>query len=519
MTKILNKNSHLFIVLLSMLIPSLVFYWQGLVGFNMADEGFLWYGIQRVSVGEIPIRDFLAYHPGRYYLLAVLATIFGDTGIAEVRAGNAVIQAAGLYLGLRLINESVASSVSQKLTLLVCSSIILTAWMYPWFKAIDISLSIGLISVISYLILKPSAQRYFITGLVIGLIAVFGRNHGVYGAVGCFGAILLINSKNHAGISLHRGIQIWVLGIFAGFSPILMMGLFIPDFATAFWADVIFIFESGATNLTLPIPWPWTVEFSGALTNTYLRKAVVGIFFIGVAGYALASLAWVAWHRHRNDKGFAALASCSFLSTPYAHYAFSRADLTHLCLGIFPFLVGCLISSNFTHAKLKVPLLLVFTVVSLWVMHPVHPGWERLSRGDYVPVELSGSQLFVAPQTKDKISFVRGLKDKFAPDDENLLITPYWPSAYAVLERKSPKWDIYALWPRTKEFEMEEIERIKNADPAVVLILDYAIDGRADRRFKATNPLTDRFIVDHYDRLETPAHPHYRLYKAFRDTE
>ena len=81
-------------------------------------------------------------------------------------------------------------------------AITLIVWMAEPYKLFDISLPVILVGVFSFLVEQPSKCRYFLTGLIVGLVAVFGRNHGLYGAIGSISVILYLITKRERGPSL-----------------------------------------------------------------------------------------------------------------------------------------------------------------------------------------------------------------------------------------------------------------------------------------------------------------------------
>lgn len=501
---------------LSVSVVFLLFLWQGNKGFSLWDEGFLWYGVQRVLLGEVPIRDFMAYDPGRYYWSAVFVNVVADNGIMSLRAAAALIQALGLFVGLLLIAQSTNRSGKDQLLYLIISATTLVVWMFPRHKLFDISLSIMLISILTFLITNPVPKRYFIAGTCVGLVAVFGRNHGMYGMIGSAGVMVWLSIKRSAGPTILHGAFLWGAGVTVGFLPIIFMALLIPGFAVAFWESILLLFEQQTTNLPLPVPWPWTVNFAAASLEASARGVLVGLFFIGTLVFAGLSVLWVLLRRLKEKPVPASFVATAFLALPYAHFAFSRADVAHLAQGIFPIIVGCLIILSGVKNSIKWPLAAGLCITSVWVMHTFHPGWQCLASKQCIDVEIYDSNLKVDPGTAKDIALLHELTEQYAPNDQSFIATPYWPGAYALLKRKSPMWEIYALFPRTEAFQRKEIERIKEFNSGFAIVIDLPLDGRDELRFKNTHPLIHNYIVNNFELVPVSPQPAYQIYKAKR---
>lgn len=498
----------------------LLFLWQGHSGFNLWDEGFLWYGVQRVLLGEVPIRDFMAYDIGRYYWSAGLMSLADENGIIGVRLTAALFQALGLFVALIMIKQVWMKQAKGQLLFLIVSAVILLEWMYPRHKLFDISLSIFLVATLAYLVSQPSLKRYFLTGVCVGLIAVFGRNHGLYGAVASVGVILWlrINSSVNNYLFL-KEVLYWSAGVLIGYLPVVIMIAFVPGFATAFLESILFLFEQKATNLPLPVQWPWLSDTSNLPFHDAVRWKLIGLFFLSMLVFGCLSLLWVVFKRYKNQPVSPVFVASAFLSLPYTHYAFSRADVGHLAQGIFPLMIGFIVLIASQRTLIKWSLLLFLCASSIWVMHVYQDGWQCRSASQCVSVEVSGSQVRVIPNVAKDITLLRQLAKDYTPNGESFLTVPNWPGAYALLERRSPIWEIYALFPRSEEFERKEIERIKAAQPKFVFVLDLPLDRREELRYRNTHPVTHQFILDNYMRMVDSPRPAYQIYTARQNRE
>jgi hypothetical protein len=116
--------------------------------------------------------------------------------------------------------------------------------------------------------------------------------------------------------------------------------------------------------------------------------------------------------------------------------------------------------------------------------------------------------------TAKELAMVKRIARQYAPDGRNFVATPLWPGAYALLERKSPTWEIYGLFSRPPAFEEGEIARIEAAAPGFALVYDLALDGDEQLRFKNSHPLTYRYFAENFQRVPNPLKPELELFVA-----
>lgn len=472
-------------------LPALSYALQGAAGLGLADEGFLWYGAQRVMTGEVPIRDFQAYDVGRYYWAAGLMSALGSNGILALRITNAALLALGVMLATHMVTRP-PQRVGIVYSIFAGSTFML--WMVPDYKAADFTASIALIFAIAYAVEMPTPRRFFICGVMVGVAAILGRNHGLYGAVASF-AVIAYSAYRQVGVRPLPALLALLVGMFVGYLPMLVALAATPGFAHAFWESIRFLFEYKATNIALPLPWPWRVSFDHQPLIKALHQVLVGTLFAGLLCFGLIGLLYLVRSRLSKNATFSPVfVSSVLLVFPYAHYAFSRADLPHLAFGVFPFLVGVMTFPTSASRCSRAAVLGILFAISITIMLPVQPGIRALREPGQEMVAVGDDTLKVNAETAWRIKLIDSLADRYASNGHSLFVAPFWPGAYALLERKSPTWEICGLFPRTESFEEAEIARIKAANVGLIIINDIPPSGRDDLRYKNTHPAIERYI-------------------------
>jgi hypothetical protein len=487
--------------LLGVIVSWIVYALDRRYGSFLADEGYLWYGIQRVLKGEVPIRDFMSYEIGRYYLSAALFDLFDDRSLYALRLSLAVWMAIGLGIGVALIDRAWGE---PRWTWLLLPAALLGLWMVPRHKIFDIVVSIVLVAAVARLISKPHAIRFFWLGIATGAAATIGQNHGFYALIASCLTFLLLFADLRRELPWLRSLCCWAIGIAVGYLPVIGFACFVPGYLDALIAAMKYIFvEYKGMNLPLPVPWPWTAHGAGFdLVRFMVGMGFAGVLVVDAAGiFVLARGTWKGTLRQ-----IPIFAAAIIISIPYSDVAFSRADASHLSQMMFPVLIALLTWPTIIAQSTWIYRLLLpggLLIISCIAILPEHPRFQAMGH-HWQKVDVNGRRFLVNPYYAGVLNAVADVRLHHATANLATLAVPMYPGLNAALGQRNPTWEIYPLFPRNTFFQQQEIARIKAASPGLILVSTTPLDGRPEMAYAVTHPLMYQYIQANYDRLTVP---------------
>jgi hypothetical protein len=459
------------------------------------DEGYLWYGTQRVLAGEQPVRDFRSYEPGRYWWCAAVARVRGD-GIVPVRLASHL--AACLALVVLVVVMAAADAPSGAVVALPAAAV---GWRTRHFKLVDIAV-LSLVAAAGIAVLQGLPGAGLALGVALGLAVVTGLNLGAYavgaGALTCVVGITL-------GLVDPRTLVAVALGGLLGLLPLLWWFAAHRGTWRAVWhARVAVPRTRGTTNLPLPIPWPWRPGTPVRGAPTPLVGWIVRVGFVAVPAIASGALATAlaGWVPPVLVVPMAAVALVAF------HHALSRADLAHLELAA-PFALGCLLVLPGPVGVVAVVLTAAATVPVVVATHP------RLRRHrapqSFARRRLRHDVVWLPRRLALQLDAIRNELH----DEDQLAAVPYGLPLLAALGRRSAVYDTYCIYPAGADADEELRRQLDAARPALVLIDTSPAAGTAQLGFPATHPHAWAWVrTDGSQIREQPLPPRVSLWRV-----
>jgi len=488
----IGQRDTLLIAAFAVALVFLGYSLYGDAGLDLADEGFLWYGVQRTLAGEVPLRDFQAYEPGRYAWCAAWGLVRGD-GILAVREAIAAFGALGLFCGLMAVRRATGN-----LGAVLLWGPLLLLWAFPRHKVFESSLALIGVWAGALFLASPTRRAHLLAGVFVGLAACFGRNHGLYMAVG-FLLLVLLSAWKRGGNGFPSHFASFAGGVVAGFAPVLLLMIVAPGYASALIDNVLFFLEKGS-NLPLPYPWPWSFPY-----ETLGGLARVGLALVFLLPVVVLPIGLGVAISTRADQLSArsVLIAAAVLGAFYMHHASVRSDVPHLAQSVHPTLiVACALPFVFAGARRWLVaagvwgIVLVAGYVGGWATNP----HVQVLRADakWVAFDAAGDSLRVPESQARYYEYVRRLIDSEVKEAE-ILMAPFFVTFYPLYGKTSPVWRLYYLWPGDEDEQKEIMLTLEEEEIDWALIVDSTMDGRRDLLFRNSYPRVWSFLNSRYE--------------------
>jgi hypothetical protein len=509
-------------VLLGAAVSLTVFALQWQYGFLWSDEGWLWYISQRTALGDIPLRDFFSYDPGRYYWSAAFFRLTGSNGLYQQILANYSFAILGLATAYFAMIRA-GLSRSWRVAILLLLGVVIG---FPRHKIYEQALSLMCVGAVAYVFEAPQRlRRWFLLGVAMGLAAFFGRNSGIFFGLAAIIAFVLLSLRREAP---PVGRASWVLagGLLLGYSPMLIMLLAVPRFAPAFFNSLLL---TPKWAWSLKIPFPWHVHLKGLHGMDLVQARAVSWLCLAVPFSYAASL-WRAVRRNGALDGAEWLAAAaSAAGAGFLVHAFYTADFFHIAEGIVPFVIAvgalsaCLWEMRDRRWAAAVFLAAALLIFSAWLpMEPLvqHLRAQANAFADVQQISIHGESFEVPSQQAEIMNIVGAAFRECGLRDGGFLAAPYYPGLYAFLNTRAPSWDTYFLWPRREQTQRDAIDAVQRNRTALILLNPgMPLNGRESLELIHTNPMLVAYVKEHYQRSALKLSEGFELYFSPRQCQ
>lgn len=481
----------LFIFIFSIVLFGIYFLLIYEKGFNLADEGFLWYGSWQTFLGKYPVVDFQSYDPFRYFYVASWFHLFDSYNIYILRLSVYSFAIFGL-LGLLYITIERTKKLDYMYMFLV--TILFCLWLFPYWKIFE-----HVVSIVSIVVLYQTFKHFdsntkvlILTGIYTSFLFFYGRNHALYMHV----AIIYLFVINYIFLKdfnkVLTQLKSFFMGYLIGLTPILYMIVFVDGYYQKIKEWLFWFIERGATtNLSKPFSFPWDISI---IQCNYFScsKIFFSIFTLLMFIIFILAIVTIIYLTIKKQRDYLLLSSSVFVIV-YFHYFASRPDLGHMAQTIMPsFIFICFFFLKTKYLKY----IFITCLIILSILTTRNP---LLNPKISYSAQVTEHKLYIGKRQKDKLVFL----DKYMSNmQESVVVIPNMISLYPMYNKTSPIYDLYLVLPRSEHYQKNMLQKIIHNNPKLI-IYNKVTYGKGKRMlFKNTYPIVHKYILSNYNQID-----------------
>jgi len=215
----------------------------------------------------------------------------------------------------------------------------------------------------------------------------------------------------------------------------------------------------------------------------------------------------------------------AFVGVIYLHYTFGRPHLYYLAWTIPPVILGLLaVPVSFSTQHRKALTIVVWSILVVFTLAALELGQENyfsvkvrtfiktkvlkryggdfdlaMSAQDLVKTDVRGDSLWISRDSATLIDSARTIDQSLLNRNDQILIVPYYPGLYAVLQRRSPLWEIYFLLPRPITEQEKMVRDLESRQVNWALACHHYVDERPELAFRNTHSFLWQYLVENFE--------------------